>query len=65
LTEAEEDEEMGVLELARKLWWRKQKVTWTMRLARFFSRSRSVALFAGLVALIGGAREMRRRASHA
>jgi hypothetical protein len=56
---------MGALALVRKLWWRKQKVTWTMKLARFFSRSRGLALFAGLVALLGGAREMRRRTSHA
>jgi hypothetical protein len=56
---------MAVPALMRKLWWRKQKVTWTTKLVRYFSRSRSLALFAGLVALLGGAREMRRRSSHA
>jgi hypothetical protein len=46
-------------------WQRKKKVSWTERLAGFFSPSRAIALFAGLVALLGGARELRRRTSQA
>jgi hypothetical protein len=56
---------MSVPALMRKLWWRKQKVTWTTKLARYFSRSRSLALFAGLLAVLGEAREVHRRTSHA
>ncbi len=52
---------MGAIRAVRKLWWKERKVTWTMRLAGFFSRSRTLALLAGLVALLGGARQLRRR----
>jgi hypothetical protein len=56
---------MAVFGLVRKLWWREKKVTWTMRLAGFFSRSRTLALFGGAIAVLGAARGIRRRASHA
>jgi hypothetical protein len=49
----------------RKTQLPEKKITWTMRLAKFFSRSRSLAIFGGLVALFGGARALRRRTSNA
>jgi hypothetical protein len=52
---------MGVLSIVRKLWWRKKKVTWTMRAVGLLSRSRLLAIFGGAVALLGGAREARKR----
>jgi len=54
---------MDLVRLVRRLWWQKKEVTWTMRLARFLGRSRKLALFAGIVALLGGARELRRRSA--
>jgi hypothetical protein len=55
---------MDMIEMARKLWWRKKKVGWTVRLARTVGRSDRIAIFAGLVALLGGARGLQRRLSH-
>lgn len=55
---------MEMMRMARKLWWRKKKVGWTVRVARFFGRNERIALFAGLVALAGGARGLQRRLTH-
>lgn len=55
---------MTILKTARKLWWRKKKVGWTMRVARVLGRSQRIAIFAGLVGLAGGARGLRRRLIH-
>ena len=43
---------MEVIRMARKLWWRKKKAGWTVRVTR------------ALVALAGGARGLQRRLSH-
>jgi len=56
---------MAILKFLPRLWWQKKKVSWTVRLARSLSRSRTIALFAGAVAVLGGARELRRRTSDA
>lgn len=55
---------MQMTRMARKLWWRKKKVGWSVRLARALGRNERIALFAGLVALAGGARGLQRRLSH-
>jgi hypothetical protein len=47
--------------LTRKLRWRKKKTSWMLRSARMAGRSRRLTLFAGAVALLGGAREAQRR----
>lgn len=52
---------MRVLSMVRQLWWRKKRVTWTVRAAEMLSRSRSLAILGSAVALLGGAREARRR----
>src|SRR5207302_729155 len=61
------DEERGVpmdaLAAVRKAWWKKKKAGWFVRTARFVGRSRNLTVFAGAVALLGGAREARRRAA--
>jgi hypothetical protein len=49
----------------RKARQQQRKITWTMRLASFFSRSRALVVFGGLVALFGGARALRKRTSNA
>jgi hypothetical protein len=55
---------MEMMRIARKIWWRKKKVGWTVRLARALGRNERIALFGGLVAIAGGARERRRRLTH-
>lgn len=55
---------MDVLRVARKLWWRKKKVGWTLRTARFLGRSRRLAIFGGAVAVLGGARQAQKRLAH-
>lgn len=50
--------------LVRKLWWRKKKIGWTARVARALGRNERIAIFAGIVALFGGARGLQRRLSH-
>jgi len=52
---------MDALAAVRKVWWKKKKAGWFVRTARFVGRSRNLTLFAGAVALLGGAREARRR----
>lgn len=52
---------MDALAAVRKVWWKKKKTGWFVRAARFAGRSRNLTLFAGAVALLGGAREARRR----
>jgi len=47
---------MDVRKTARKLRWRRKKAGWVTRFAAFVGRSRRLTLFAGLVALLGGAR---------
>ena len=52
---------MDALATVRKVWWKRKKAGWFVRMARFVGRSRNLTLFAGAVALLGGAREARRR----
>ena len=55
---------MELTRIARKLWWRKKKTGWTVRIARALGRNERIAVFAGLVALAGGARGLQRRLTH-
>jgi hypothetical protein len=55
---------MDVRKIERKLWWRKKRAGWVTRFAGFVGRSRKLRLFAGLVALLGGARGAQKRLSH-
>jgi hypothetical protein len=43
------------------LWWRKKKVDWYVRVARFMARSRTLTVLGGVVALLGGARRAQKR----
>jgi hypothetical protein len=55
---------MDLVKTARKLRWRRKKAGWVTRFADFLGRSRKLTLFAGLVALLGGARGAQKRLSH-
>lgn len=55
---------MSVVRIARKANWRKKKIGWTVRAANAVGRSPRLAVFAGLVAVLGGARGMQRRLRH-
>jgi hypothetical protein len=48
----------------RKAKKQEKKITWTVKLARFLSRSRALTVFGGLVALFGGARALQKRTSN-
>ena len=55
---------MDVAKTARKLRWRRKKAGRLMRFAGVVGRSRKLTLFAGVVALLGGARGAQKRLSH-
>jgi hypothetical protein len=55
---------MDVVKTASKLSWHRKKAGWLTRFAGFLGRSRKLTLFAGLVALLGGARGAQKRLSH-
>jgi hypothetical protein len=42
----------------------RRRTSWRRRAAAFLGRSRNVALFAGLVALLGGARQAQKHLGH-
>ena len=55
---------MNVPKTVGKLWWRKKKAGRMLRAARYVGRSHRLAFFAGLVAVLGGARGAQKRLSH-
>jgi hypothetical protein len=42
----------------------RRRTSWRVRAATFLGKSRKVALFAGLVALLGGARQAQKHLGH-